>query len=187
MDPYGAAAKLVEFGRLSLLQFAVMAALSLLLFEVTPIAAFIYGMLQGLVSYLPILWRYRDLFEMSGHGSGFPIMFSISVVNIGIQLVFLTLICSRLYGKISLRSPARVAAKNNVLFAILLIVSLDPSLELLTGPVDLGSVSPSTGGSLLSAASLYFRNCLIVPCANILFSFLILAEFAPSSASPHQN
>ncbi len=183
MDPYGAATKLVEFGRLCLLQFIIMAAVSLLLFEVTPIATFVYDMLQGLESYLPILWRYRDLFEISGHGSDFPTMFSISVANIGIQLVFLTLICSRLYAKISIRSPNRLAARNDVLFAILLIVSLDPSLELFTGPVDLGSVSPSTGSGVLSVVSVYFRNCLIVPCANILFSFLILARFAPSSAA----
>jgi hypothetical protein len=180
MDAYDAALELLSLVRLCLLQFAVMGAVSALFYTMTPIAAVVYAKLGALENYLPILWRYRQYFAASDITNDFPILFSIALTNIVVQLLFLIIIILRLFQKTSIAPAGQATLKNNALFAILLVASLTPTLELIVGPYDLGSTWQSTGSGPPSVISLYFRYCLIVPAANILLSFLILTRFGPS-------
>jgi hypothetical protein len=186
MDPYSAAKGLLGLVRLCVVQFAIMGTVALLLYNSAPTAAAIYDYLGPLENYLPILRRYHQFLEASGNVSGFPILFSIALANIIIQLLFLFVIIFVLRQKTSTRSADRFAIKRDALFLILLAAALTPSVELVVGPYDLASMWHGAASGQPSDFSMYFRYSLVVPAANILLSFLILTRFGFSASRVRQ-
>jgi len=156
---------------------AIMAILAAVLYTSPAISIAAYHYFGALENYLPILWRYHTFFELAGKTSDFPILFSIAILNIVIQLMILSIIIYLVHGKISLRPVAGVSRKPNILLAILILVALDPTVELFLGPYDLASMWLGTHSSTVSIVSVYFRYCFLVPAANMLLGFLILTRF----------
>ena len=178
MDPGSAAVVLIGIVRICFVEFAIMLAASAIFYKITPIAAVLYERFGFLENYLPILWRYRAFFDAHGDAGAFQIIFAISVANIVIQSVFLSLICVRLFGKIELSAFGAISRKQSVIFALLSVASLLVTLELIIGPDDLNSIfSVSDSHAPISPAAVYFRYCVLVPSTNILFALLVVTSF----------
>ena len=169
---------LISVARMSILQFAIMAALSVLFYTVTSIAEAIYEKLTVLADYLPILWRYRQFFDVVGATSDFPILFSISLMNIIVQAIFFTLICRLLITRVDFGSAGPMSVKRNLLFVALLALTFVVPIELIAGPLDLNSIGASSGDhGPLSPLAVYFRYCFLAPAGNIFFVFMIVTRF----------
>ena len=157
----------------------IMAILAAVLYKSPAICSAAYQDFGVLGNYLPILWRYHTFFDLAGKTDDFPILFSIALLNIVIQLMFLAIIIICLVPRrITFTSVEPVSRKANIGLAILILIALDPTAELFLGPYDLGSMWLRSHSTTFSIVPVYFRYCLLVPCANMALGFLILTRIS---------
>jgi hypothetical protein len=175
--------ELIFLGRITFVQVAIMGFVSALLFNVTPITVSLYEKISGLENYLPILWRYRSFFEEHGYMANYPTVFSISLANIVLQILFLTGIAIWLSKKVNFRRAEPLPGKGNYIWLLCIALTTTVTIYLFTGPVDLRS-------SLLPwppSASGYVTNCIVIPGANLVLAVLILARYPPSLVQARQR
>jgi len=179
---------LIRVAHLCLLQLVLMTALSLLLYVVAALSYAVYDSLGGLENVLPVFWRYKDFLSANGNANNFPTVFSISLMNIVVHVLFLILICRLLFNRINFRSAERISLKRNLLFVALLALTAVFLVELFVGPLDLNSIwGPGIPNAPISVTAVYFRNCVLAPAANITFAFMIVTRFGLSAALTQRN
>lgn len=182
MDPFQIATLGLSVGRLCLFQVVVMLAVVAFFVLEPQFAQSIYVELKPLGRYLPIMWRYQRFLELDGATSSFPVLFSVSISNIAIQVLFLTAIFISIRRKMTIHL-AGGTLKINLLCIFLSVLSLMATVDLFVGPENLAS---SYLGTMEGPPSVgvYILNCFVVPGANILLALLVIAKSCMYDSKP---
>lgn len=163
---------------LVLLQSFLMFVSSAFLLRNQTTALLFYEHVRFLKDYVPILWRFSELFDELNRAEEFYPVFAIYVLDIVIQFVFFSIFVIALLGKIDLTVTFPRSIKENLLFVFLLLLTLFATADLFFGSVDIRT--PGAFSNRLIEGSYFsgvFIFCFLVPLSNLIFYFLVYTRY----------